>query len=82
MFPMVPYHALPALHQEMLKDCPKPYSGFWDAYREIIPTLWRQLRDPGHFVHRQLPPGAGVPRPGPLARELGFAPDAPLRAAE
>jgi fatty acid desaturase len=82
MFPMVPYHALPALHQEMLKDCPKPYSGFWEAYREIIPTLWRQLRDPGYFVHRQLPPGAAVPHPGPLAKELGFPPDVPLRAAE
>jgi fatty acid desaturase len=55
MFPMVPYHRLPELHQEMLNDCAKPYSGFWDAYREIIPTLWRQLRDPEYFVHRVLP---------------------------
>jgi fatty acid desaturase len=55
MFPMVPYHSLPALHQEMLRDCAKPYSGFLDAYREIIPTLARQLRDPTYFVHRALP---------------------------
>jgi hypothetical protein len=39
----------------MLSDCAAPYSGFWDAYREIIPTLWRQLRDPEYFVHRVLP---------------------------
>ncbi len=55
MFPMVPYHALPELHKEMLPDCPKPYSGFWDAYREIVPTLARQLKDPAYFVIRTLP---------------------------
>jgi fatty acid desaturase len=82
MFPMVPYHALPALHREMLADCPKPYASFWDAYREIIPTLWRQLKDPTFFVHRQLPPTARPPQPGPLARELGFAEAAPAQAAE
>ena len=27
MFPMVPYHALPALHAEMKADTPKPYHG-------------------------------------------------------
>jgi fatty acid desaturase len=55
MFPMVPYHRLPELHIEMLNDCAKPYTSFWDAYREIIPTLWRQLRDPDYFVRRVLP---------------------------
>lgn len=72
MFPMVPYHALPALHREMLHDCPRPYNGFWDAYREILPTLRRQLRDPAYFVHRTLPPTAHPGQPGPLAAELGF----------
>ena len=59
MFPVVPYHALPELHREMLADCPKPYSGFLETYREIIATLWRQRTEPSHFVHRQLPPTAG-----------------------
>jgi fatty acid desaturase len=58
MFPMVPYHALPALHEAVKADCPTPYRGLIDAYREIIPTLWRQRRDPSHFVRRNLPPGA------------------------
>ncbi|HYN00251.1 MAG TPA: fatty acid desaturase family protein [Aestuariivirgaceae bacterium] len=62
MFPMVPYHALPELHKEMLADCAPPYRGFWDAYREILPTLLRQLRDPNYFIRRQLPPTA---RPTP-----------------
>ncbi len=59
MFPMVPYHALPALHEEMKHDCPPAYHGFWAAYKEIIPTVLRQLFDPTHFVHRRLPDNAG-----------------------
>jgi len=62
MFPMVPYHALPALHKEILKDCPPPYQGFLACYREIIPTLWRQLKEPDYFAERPLPPSA---RPTP-----------------
>jgi fatty acid desaturase len=62
MFPMVPYHRLPELHKEMLADCPPPYTSFWDAYREIIPTLLRQLKDPTYFARRPLPPTA---RPTP-----------------
>jgi fatty acid desaturase len=58
MFPMVPYHALPRLHEAMKADCPPPYPGFWAAYKEIIPTLLRQLRDPAYFVRRELPPTA------------------------
>jgi hypothetical protein len=34
---------------------PKPYSGLWEAYREIIPTLIRELKDPTYFVRRELP---------------------------
>lgn len=55
MFPMVPYHALPTLHEAIKDDCPKPYPSTWAAYREIIPTLLRQVRDPGYFVARKLP---------------------------
>lgn len=55
MFPMVPYHALPELHEAVKGDCPRPYSGLWEAYREIIPALWRQRRDPYHYVRRPLP---------------------------
>jgi len=71
MFPMVPYHALPALHEEMKADTPTPYAGFWDAYREIVPTLLRQVREPGYFVRRQLPPTAGPARPAPAPRMAG-----------
>jgi fatty acid desaturase len=55
MFPMVPYHALPKLHAVIKDQCPPAYTGIFDAYREIIPTLVRQSREPTHFVHRPLP---------------------------
>jgi len=58
MFPMVPYHALPALHEEIKTDTPKPYHGLIEAYREIIPAILRQVKDPGYFAKRELPPSA------------------------
>jgi fatty acid desaturase len=56
MFPMVPYHRLPDLHEAVKADLPKPYGSTIEAYREIIPALIRQMRDPGHYVKRELPP--------------------------
>ncbi|WP_034996851.1 fatty acid desaturase family protein [Beijerinckia mobilis] len=55
MFPMVPYHALPKLHEAIKADCPAPYPSLLAAYREIIPTLLKQRRDPDYFVQRRLP---------------------------
>jgi Na+-transporting NADH:ubiquinone oxidoreductase subunit F len=55
MFPLVPYHALPKLHELIKADCPPVYNGLVEAYREIIPTLFRQVKDPTYYVKRQLP---------------------------
>ena len=55
MFPMVPYHALGKLHRELKADMPKPYNGLWEAYREIIPAIIRETKDPTYFVRRELP---------------------------
>lgn len=55
MFPLVPYHALPKLHELIKADCPAAYHGLIEAYREIIPALLRQAKDPYYFVQRQLP---------------------------
>lgn len=68
MFPMVPYHQLAKLHEEMKPDTPRPYRGFWEAYREIIPAVLRQVREPGYFVRRDLPPSAN---PTPAAALVG-----------
>ena len=57
MFPMVPYHALPRLHEEMKPYCPAPYKGVVDTYREIIPALWRQRKEPDWYISPKLPEG-------------------------
>lgn len=61
MFPLVPYHALPRLHEAVKADMPVPYSGIIEAYREIIPTVLRQAKDPGYHVKRVLPPPPARP---------------------
>jgi len=55
MFPLVPYHALPKLHELIKADTPAPYNGLLEAYREIIPALLRQAKDPTYYVQRQIP---------------------------
>jgi fatty acid desaturase len=55
MFPMVPYHALPKLHELIKHDLPVPNTSFWDGYREMIPAFLRQLRNEDYFLKRQLP---------------------------
>jgi fatty acid desaturase len=65
MFPMVPYHALPKLHEMLKHDLPRPHPGLWAAYREIIPTVLRQAKDPDHHAERVLPSTASPYRRGP-----------------
>jgi len=55
MFPTVPYHALPRLHEAVKDDCPPPYANNWAAWREILPALYKQWRDPTYYVRRELP---------------------------
>jgi fatty acid desaturase len=58
MFPMVPYHALPRLHELIKHDLPAPNTSFFDAYREMIPALLKQRTDPTYYIRRELPPTA------------------------
>ena len=55
MFPLVPYHALPKLHAAVKEDMPKPYTSLWDAWKEIVPAVLQQVKDPAHYVRRKLP---------------------------
>jgi fatty acid desaturase len=73
MFPLVPYHALPALHEEMKPYCPKPYSGLIETYREIIPALLRQVKDPRYHVVRKLPEGTEPASPATAPGNLAIA---------
>jgi fatty acid desaturase len=55
MFPMVPFYNLPKLHALIRDQCPPPHKGLIEAYREIIPALLKQVKDPTWFVARPLP---------------------------
>jgi len=55
MFPAVPFHALPRLHQAIKHDLPAPNRSIVAAYREAIPAFLRQLRYEDYFVKRELP---------------------------
>ena len=74
MFPLVPYHALPKLHEVIKSDCPPPYPSILSAWREILPAVFRQVKDPAYHVKRQLPPAR------PRAAEGFHAPDATVDA--
>jgi fatty acid desaturase len=55
MFPTVPFHALPKLHDRIESCLPRTYTGLSDAFSEIVPALFRQSRDADYFVLRELP---------------------------
>ncbi len=67
MFPLVPFFALPKLHQLIKDDCPTPYKSTLEAYQEIIPTLFRQVKDPAYCIKRK------IPDPQPNAQNVPMA---------
>ncbi len=76
MFPLVPYHNLPRLHQWVKADMPPPYRGLLEAWRELLPAVLRQVKDPAYFVERRLPAPpvrAGAPAPAPVFTAKGRA---------
>jgi MocE subfamily Rieske [2Fe-2S] domain protein len=56
MFPLVPYHALPRLHNLVKADMPKPYGSIREAWGELLPAVLHQRKDPAYCVRRKLPP--------------------------
>jgi fatty acid desaturase len=65
MFPMVPFHALPALHEEMKYDTPKPFPNLFSALIVVIPAMLKMRKDPGYTTVRPLPPTANPFKYGP-----------------
>lgn len=55
MFPMVPYHALPRLHDLIKDDLPPPCPSIWAAYREMVPAVLRQRHEKGYYLRKDLP---------------------------
>jgi fatty acid desaturase len=67
MYPGVPYHALPALHEELKADCPAPNPSIWSALKEVINTLVKQRKDTDYIIERPLPSTANPYYYGPKA---------------
>ncbi len=57
VFPNVPFHALPRLRRLMAPYMLPAYRGLRGAWKEILPALLAQRRDPRYFVRREPPPG-------------------------
>ena len=70
MFPLVPYHALPKLHEAVKDDMPDAVSSLLAAWSEIVPAVLRQVKDPAYHVKRKLP------EPKPRLDEAALASDA------
>ena len=54
MFPMVPSHKLPELHEIIKDELPKPNS-LLGAYKEILPAIIKQTKDPNYYIPVTLP---------------------------
>ena len=52
MYRMVPFHALPVLHDEIKHDCPEPTRGIHGALQEIFHTIKKQKLDPNYSLPR------------------------------
>ena len=55
MFPAVPFHSLPKLHLLIRDQLPPASRGLFGAYREIVPALIRQQKDPNYYILPELP---------------------------
>jgi fatty acid desaturase len=55
MFPMVPYHALPRLHELIKNDLPPANTSIMDAYREVFASLRKQKLEPEYAYRKELP---------------------------
>lgn len=73
MFPMVPYHQLPALHAAIKHDLPAPNRSIAEGFREMWPALKRQLKYEDFFLKRELPTTAKPYREDFHASALGAA---------
>ncbi len=75
MFPTVPTHNLRALHDEIKDDLPEPSPSIIAAYRELVPALIRQHRDPTYELDRVVPgPAVTVADAGGTGVEVRLAP--------
>ena len=55
VYPNIPFHSLRRFRQVVDAQMPPACTSLWAACREVFPALWRQRRDAGYFIRRELP---------------------------
>ncbi len=60
IFPTIPFHALARFRSVVDSQMPRPCTSLWDAFREVVPVLWKQRKDAGFYIHRELPGGGSL----------------------
>ncbi len=55
MYPTVPFHSLPRLHEEIKHHCPPPCHGMLGAYRELLPIIWNKRQNASSADKREVP---------------------------
>ncbi len=74
LFPMVPYHRLPALHARIKDDLPAPTPSIAAGFREMWPAFLKQLSYEDFYIRRELPATAKPYREDYHSAALGAAP--------
>lgn len=55
MYPLVPFHALPTLHDRLKNQLPEPNSSVLNAWCEILFCIKKQRQSARYFIHKPLP---------------------------
>ena len=57
MYPMIPSYNLKKLHELIKDQLPPAKKNLWEAYKEIIPAIVKQAKDPNYVLKVDLPKG-------------------------
>ncbi len=55
MYPMIPSYNLKKLHELIKDQLPPAKKNLWEAYKEIIPAIIKQAKNPNYKIDVQLP---------------------------
>ena len=55
IFPKIPCHNLKDFHKFIKNQMPKPKKGIFDAYKSIIPAIFKQAKDKNYFIDVETP---------------------------
>jgi len=82
MYPMVPFHALPAMHEEIKDQLPAPTRGVRAGMAEIVHTMRAQRVDPSYRLPNRIPAPTTAPTATAAAATAVFPQVAVLDASE